>query len=375
MKQANHSAGRPATVHFTSFRCSDDENLQQKFARLLKTAGLGKFDLEGKYVAVKLHFGEPGCLAYLRPAWVRTLVEFVKERGGRPFLTDANTLYVGRRKDAIEHLETAWENGFTPLAVGCPVIIADGLRGTDDVAVELPRGKYVKRAFIGRAIVDADVLISLTHFKCHEMAGIGGALKNLGMGCGSRAGKKAMHSSIHPEVDRSLCVGCGRCTRECAHGACEMVKGRARVNPGKCVGCGRCIGVCNRDAISTGYGEPCREMHGRIAEYAAAACHGKPCFHVSFLRDISPHCDCHPMNDVPLVPDLGMAASVDPVALDLASADLCNAAPIMPGCCLEGVDVKGDIFTAMHPDTNWRDAIAEGERAGLGIANYRLVRI
>ena len=197
-------------VYFMSFRCSDDENLQAKFTRLLETAGLAALDLSGKFVAIKMHFGEPGCLAYLRPNWARTVVDFIRARGGRPFLTDANTLYVGRRKDAIEHLEAAWENGFTPLAVGCPVIIADGLRGTDDVAVPVPDGRYVKTAYIARAIMDADVVVSLTHFKCHEMTGIGGALKNLGMGCGSRAGKKAMHSSVHPTVDPALCVGCGR---------------------------------------------------------------------------------------------------------------------------------------------------------------------
>ena len=138
-----------------SFRCSDDENLQSKFTRLMKTAGLAAIDLAGKFVAIKMHFGEPGCLAYLRPNWARTVVDFIRARGGRPFLTDANTLYVGRRKDAIEHLEAAWENGFTPLAVGCPVIIADGLRGTDDVAVPVPDGRYVKTAYIARAIMDA----------------------------------------------------------------------------------------------------------------------------------------------------------------------------------------------------------------------------
>ena len=362
-------------VHFMSFRCSDDENLQSKFTRLLETAGLAALDLSGKFVAIKMHFGEPGCLAYLRPNWARTVVDFIRARGGRPFLTDANTLYVGRRKDAIEHLEAAWENGFTPLAVGCPVIIADGLRGTDDVAVPVPDGRYVKTAYIARAIMDADVVVSLTHFKCHEMTGIGGALKNIGMGCGSRAGKKAMHSSVHPTVDPALCVGCGRCAKECAHGACTVVRRKAHIDSARCAGCGRCIGACGRDAISSDYGEPCRMMQGKIAEYVAAVCRGRPCFHISFVCDVSPHCDCHPMNDVPLVPDIGVAASSDPVALDQACADLCNAAPLMPRCCLEGQAVNGDIFTAMHPQTCWHDAIVEAERMSLGSSRYELVEI
>ena len=367
-------------VHFADFRCSDAENLQQKFTRLLKTAGLGKIDLADKFVAIKLHFGEAGNMSYLRPNWVKTLADFVKAQGGRPFLTDANTLYVGQRKHALDLIAIAYENGFSPFSTGCHVLIADGLKGTDDVAVPLPDGKYVKEAYIGRALVDADVIISLTHFKCHEMTGIGGALKNLGMGGGSRAGKKAMHSSVHPQVEQANCIGCGKCTKECAHGACTVeknAKGRrvASIDPEKCVGCGRCIGACNRDAIVTDFGEPCTVMHGKIAEYTAAVVRGKPAFHISFVCDVSPHCDCHPMNDAPLVPDIGMAASFDPVALDKACADLCNAAPVMPNCCLAGQDTHGDIFATMHPVTRWQDAISEGERMGLGSGDYKLVNI
>ena len=182
-------------VHFADFRCSDAENLQQKFARLLKTAGLGKIDLADKFVAIKLHFGEAGNMSYLRPNWVKTLVDFVRERGGRPFLTDANTLYVGQRKHALDHIDIAYENGFSPFSTGCHIIIADGLKGTDDVAVPLPDGKYVKEAYIGRALVDADVIISLTHFKCHEMTGIGGALHRHGRRV---AGRQEGHALERP---------------------------------------------------------------------------------------------------------------------------------------------------------------------------------
>ena len=366
---------KAAKVYFTDFRCTGDENLQAKFTRLMKAAGMGKIDFEDRFTAIKLHFGEVGNMAYLRPNWAKTVADFVKERGGRPFLTDANTLYVGKRKHALDHLEIAYENGFSPFATGCHVIIADGLKGTDDVAVPLPDGKYVKEAFIGRAVVDADIVISLTHFKCHEMTGIGGAIKNLGMGCGSRAGKKAMHSSVHPTVHPELCIGCGKCTRECAHGACTLVRGKARIDAAKCVGCGRCIGACNRDAIESDFGEPCTVMQGKIAEYAAAAVRGKPSFHLSFITDVAPFCDCHPMNDAPVVANIGMLASADPVALDQASADLVNAAPALPGSALEGLRRGADKFTAMHPATRWREAIAEGERMGLGTSKYVLKKI
>ena len=367
--------GGRSIVHFTDFRCSDAENLPQKFKRLLSTAGLGELDMRDKFVAIKMHFGEPGCLAYLRPNWAKALADFVKDKGGRPFLTDSKTLYVGRRKDAIEHLGVAAENGFSTCSTGCPVIIADGLKGLDDVAIPVPDGKYVREASIARAVVDADVIISLNHFKCHEMTGIGGALKNLGMGCASRAGKKVLHSSIRPTVDADLCVGCGKCVRECAHAACTLKGYKAVIDEGKCAGCGRCIGACNRDAIQSDFGVPCTEMHGKIAEYAAAVVRGKPAFHISFMCDISPHCDCHGMNDAPLVPDVGIAASNDPVALDHACADLVNAAPILPGSALDGVDVKGDVFMAMHPSTRWRDAIAEGERIKLGNSKYEMLSL
>lgn len=364
-----------STVYFADFRCNDSENLQKKFTRLMKTAGMGKIDFADRFVAIKMHFGEIGNMSYLRANWAKTVVDFVKERGGRPFLTDTNTLYVGMRSHALDHLSIAYENGFSPFATGCHVIIADGLRGTDDVEIPLADGKYVKSAFVGRALVDADIVISLTHFKCHEMTGIGGAIKNLGMGGGSRAGKKAMHSTVHPSVHGDRCVGCGKCVRECAHGACRLVRGKATIDPKTCVGCGRCIGACNRDAIESDFGEPCTVMQGKIAEYAAAVVRGKPAFHLSFLTDVTTHCDCHCMNDAPIVANIGMLASSDPVAIDQAAADLVNAAPVLPNSALAGLRRGKDKFTAMHPSTRWREAIAEGERMRLGTAKYVLRKI
>ena len=176
-------------VYFADFRApSWRENLPQKLARLMMTAGFGDIDMDGKYVAIKMHFGEPGNLAYLRPNWARAVVDLVKSHGGKPFLTDCNTLYVGGRKNALDHIESAYINGFTPYSTGCHILIADGLKGNDEVEVPVEGGEYVKSAKIGRAVMDADVFISLTHFKGHEQAGMGGALKNIGMGCGSRAG-------------------------------------------------------------------------------------------------------------------------------------------------------------------------------------------
>ena len=174
-------------VYFTSFCTSGGETIPQKLARLLLSAGMDKIDFKDKYVAIKIHFGELGNLSFLRPNYARAVADVVKELGGKPFLTDCNTLYVGSRKNALEHIDTAYQNGFTPYATGCQIIIADGLKGTDEALVPVEGGEYVHEAKIGQALMDADIVISLTHFKGHEQAGFGGAMKNLGMGGGSRS--------------------------------------------------------------------------------------------------------------------------------------------------------------------------------------------
>ena len=186
-------------VYFTDMRTKAfGQGLMGKLAKLLKAAGMDKIDFDGKFTAIKIHFGEPGNLSFLRPNFARVVADEIKKLGGKPFLTDCNTLYVGRRKDALEHIESAYQNGFTPYTTGCHVIIADGLKGGDETLVPVPHGEYVKEAKIGRAIMDADVFISLSHFKGHEMTGFGGAIKNIGMGSGSRAGKMEQHCDSKP---------------------------------------------------------------------------------------------------------------------------------------------------------------------------------
>ena len=268
-------------VYYTDMRASFRENLQQKLTRLMKTAGMGDIDFDKKFVAIKMHFGEPGNLAFLRPNWAKTVADFIKERGGRPFLTDCNTLYVGGRKDGLVHLETAEMNGFSPLSTGCQVIIADGIKGLDDVNVPVNGGEYVSEAKIGRAIMDADIVVSLTHFKGHESTGFGGTLKNLGMGCGSRAGKMEQHKSGKPHVEENKCVGCGMCTKICAHDAISVTDRKSHIDHNKCVGCGRCIAVCPRDAIENDNDNSNLLLNRKIAEYSKAVVDGRPNFHIS----------------------------------------------------------------------------------------------
>lgn len=369
-----------AKVYFTDLRTGTTTNLQQKLKKLVKKAGIADIDFENKYVAIKIHFGEPGNLAFLRPNYARTIVDVVKELGGKPYLTDCNTLYVGGRKNALDHIESAYMNGFNPYNTGCHILIGDGLKGTDDVCVPVEGGEYVKEAKIGRAIMDADVFLTLTHFKGHEATGFGGTLKNIGMGCGSRAGKMEMHSAGKPHVDTDRCIGCGACSKICAHSAAVVEEKKASINHDKCVGCGRCIGVCPKDAVLAASDEANDILNCKIAEYSKAVIGDRPAFHISLVMDVSPNCDCHAENDLPIVPDVGMFASFDPVALDKACADAVNAQPVIHGSVLdehvkeqEEESRHHDHFHMSHPDTNWESCIAHAKKIGLGTDEYELI--
>ncbi len=369
-------------VYYTDFRTAAfGESLPAKLKRLARRAGIADIDMDGKFVAIKMHFGELGNISYLRPNYARAIVDLVKELGGKPFLTDCNTMYPGFRKNALEHLECAWENGFNPLTVGCPVIIADGLKGTDDIAVPVEGGEYTTEARIGRAVMDADVFISLTHFKGHEMTGFGGAIKNIGMGCGSRAGKKDQHSAGKAVIDEEKCRGCKRCLKECANGGLvfDELKRKMHVDAGNCVGCGRCLGACNFDAIDFERDQAISILNSKMAEYTKAVVAGRDCFHLSLIVDVSPYCDCHPENDAPIIPNIGMFASKDPVALDQACADACLAAtPIRNSVLGDHMHEPGfhdhhDHFRNTTPESEWETQLIHGERIGLGSRSYELV--
>ncbi len=363
-------------VFFADMHVTGRENLQQKLERLIKTAGIEDIDFSKKYAAVKIHFGELGNLAYLRPNYSRTVADVIRQLGGKPFLTDCNTLYVGGRKNALDHLDTAYINGYSPFSTGCQILIADGLKGTDEQLVPVPSGEYVKEAKIGRAVMDADIVISLSHFKGHELAGFGGAIKNIGMGCGSRAGKMEMHSAGKPSVRTGDCIGCGACLKICAHGAISITDKKASINHENCVGCGMCIGRCPVDAIEPVFNESNSVLNAKMAEYTWAVLNGRPHFHISLVVDVSPYCDCHAENDIPIVPNVGMFASFDPVALDVACADAVNRQPVIAGSVLEKHGTAhNDHFTDVSPETDWMTAIDHAVKLGIGSKEYELIKI
>lgn len=363
-------------VYFTDLRTHNSVSLPDKLRKLIKTAGIGDIDFQNKFAAIKIHFGEPGNLAFLRPNYSKVVADTIKELGGKPFLTDCNTLYVGGRKNALDHMESAYENGYSPFSTGCHVIIADGLKGTDEELVPI-NGEYVKEAKIGKAVMDADIFITLSHFKGHECTGFGGCFKNIGMGCGSRAGKMEMHNAGKPDVYPEYCVGCGSCQKDCAHSAITITDKKAFIDHDKCVGCGRCIGRCHFDAIAAPGDESFTIMNKKIAEYTYAVIKDKPAFHINMVIDVAPYCDCHPENDLPIVPDIGMFASFDPVALDQACADAVNAQPIIAGSVLEERHDEHfhDHFKSTHPDTDWQSCLEHAVKLGLGTREYEIVTV
>jgi len=375
-------------VYFTSMKITNnDEPLPMKFRRLLVTAGLSKFKLDKKFIAIKTHFGETGNMAYLRPNYAKVVVDLVKEAGGRPFLCDCNTLYPGKRKNALEHLEIAYEHGFSPFSTGCHILIGDGLDGTDEVLVPVEGGVYVKEAKIGRAIMDADMFISLNHFKGHMETGFGGALKNIGMGCGSRAGKMEMHSASSPGVKGDRCISCKKCSRFCGSDAITYEDGTAFINPDICVGCGHCIAACPVDAIFPKFDENNQILDAKIAEYAKAVLSGRRSFHISFVIDVSPLCDCFGANDIPIVPNIGIFVSRDPVALDMACADAVNAQMPTKGSILaervaeqstdhdHAAEKGSDHFMTLYPSHDWRAMIDHAVSLGIGNADYELIEV
>ncbi|MFH0947417.1 MAG: DUF362 domain-containing protein [Elusimicrobiota bacterium] len=342
--------------------------------KLAEKSGINSLISKNDFVAIKVHFGEKGNKGYINPEYLKPIVEIVKSLGGKPFLTDANTIYKGSRSNAVDHLNIAIEHGFGNC--GCPIIIADGLRGNSYIEVDVGL-KHFKTVKIARDIYYADKFIFLTHFKGHEISGFGGAIKNIGMGCGCRHGKYEMHNAIKPNINSEKCIGCGACIKWCPSNALTLLEMSHRdtvsltglklsnkkiiIDKNICVGCGECILSCEQYAIKIPWDESTRNAQEKIVEYAAGVLYDKKAIYLNFLNYITKFCDCYETKEVPLVEDIGIVASDDPVAIDHASAELVNK------------KFGGDFFKHIFPDIDWSVQLEYAEKLGLGEKKYNLI--
>jgi len=373
-------------VFFSDLKVESGKTLLDKLDILLDRVDLKGKIREKDLVAIKLHFGEKGNTAYVRPIFLRRVVDRVKQYKGKPFLTDTNTLYIGTRSEAVSHLTTASENGFTESVVNAPILIADGLRGNSAVKVRIDKPIF-KTVSIAHAIYMADVLIAVTHFKGHELCGFGGVLKNLGMGCSSREGKLSQHSNISPKVKGKNCKGCERCLSWCAQEAISMRAPQsgvetkqtiAFIDPKKCVGCGECILTCPSGAIQIQWNESIPIFQKKMVEHAYGAVQKKKgkTLYLNFLTQISPACDCYGYSDTPIVNDIGILSSEDPVAIDQASVDLVNGETGNRSSKLPKNWESGeDKFRAIYPEVDWNIQLAYAEEIGMGTREYELIKI
>ncbi len=366
-----------STVWFIDLRTTYNENFLVKIGRLLDSAGLSKIVKKKDLVAVKLHFGELGNTAFIRPVFLRKIVQHIKAIGGEPFLTDTNTLYSGTRCHAPGHIKTAVQNGFAFSVVDAPIVIADGLRGRSETKVSVNQ-KNFKQVYIGSEIAHADALVSVAHFKGHEITGFAGTLKNLGMGCASRKGKLAQHSTVCPRVIKRRCTGCGDCAAHCPQQALTIVDKKSVLDPEKCIGCAECVIVCSCMAIQVRWNRSAEVFHENMVESAMGALMGKEkkVLFVNFIVDVTPGCDCHPHSDAPIVRDIGVVASTDPVAIDKASVDLVNREHALTGSSLEtNILPEEDKFKGVYPKVDWCHQVNYAEAIGLGTRNYTLEKI
>jgi uncharacterized Fe-S center protein len=364
-------------VFFVDFKAeSHDDSIDIKLAKLFDAAKFNELFHEKDLTAVKLHFGERGNTSFIPPWNVRPLIEKLKSLKAKPFVTDTNTLYVGARKNAVNHLLTAARHGFTSEVVGAPIIIADGLKSNNYSEVPINK-KHFKSTKIAQDIIDADSMLVLSHFKGHVMAGFGGAIKNLAMGCAPAAGKIEQHSA-RPQTNPDLCTGCGTCMSVCPASTIEIYDGKALVHSEACIGCGECIAHCPSKAMELNWEAEIPPFVERLVEYAYGAVVNKKdkVGYISFLVKINPDCDCMQYEDRPLVPDIGILASKDPVAIDKAGYDLVNQQQGYRDSALKGNWEPGqDKFKGSRDTTMGELQFRYGEEIGLGSSQYNLIKL
>lgn len=352
----------PAEVHFQpNPDGSDAQALGRALAALLDASALLEPIAPRQLVGIKLTFGEAGNTGHPPVAVVRRIVEQVRRRGALPFLTETSTLYNGRRKNAVDHLEVAREHGFTHETVGAPILLSDGLRGRDTFTVPVA-GERVREAHLAPVVRDMDFLIVVSHVTGHLVHGFGAAVKNLGMGLAARAGKLDQHSAVSPQIKADKCSHCLSCLAACPVDAITDSGRAAVISPAKCIGCAECLAVCPTGAVTIDWSRESAHVQEATAEYALAvhqALHGRAAY-LNLLHHISRHCDCMGPTPDLLAPDVGLVAGSDAVAVDQASYDLTVRA------------AGRDVFREAWPQVDAGLHLRHAERMGLGTREYLL---
>ncbi len=364
-------------VYFADLRVDPRLNLLDKIDRLMERGSPKGLIEPNNLVAIKLHFGEPGNSGYVRPIFLKPIVSRIQQLGARPFLTDTNTLYRGSRSESVSHLRAAVANGFAFSAVGAPIIIADGLLGNACVRVPV-EGNLFREIAVAHDIYHADCLVSVAHFTGHELTGFAATIKNIGMGGVNREGKLSQHSNLGPKVIRKKCKACGVCIEKCAFDAISTIERKSRIDLEKCSGCGLCIVVCPHQAITIRWNKEVPVFQKKLVEHAMGVLQTKKgkSFFFNFLLHVSPVCDCVGASDAPIVGDIGILASADPVAIDQAAVNLVNAARGNPGSKLTNhLDPGEDKIRGLYPELDWEIQLKYAEEMGLGNRSYELIEV
>jgi uncharacterized Fe-S center protein len=344
-------------------RKEDAQAVSRKALTLFLKLGLSEKIKKESFVALKMHFGEKGNTGFIKAPWLEKIVRELKKKTARAFFTDTNTLYVGMRSNAIDYANLAAQHGYSLEEAGLPVFIADGLIGEDEEEIKVGL-KHIQSAKIGAGIVHADFLLCLSHLTGHVQTGLGATIKNLGMGCAARTGKLEQHSQVHPRISSKACTNCGICLDYCPAQAIIQKEGSAFIIDDRCIGCGECLVVCKVGAVKMRWDEDSARLQEKIAEYAYAVhSHFQGNIgYLNFLMKMTKDCDCMSKDQPEIVEDIGILASLDPVALDLASAELV-------------VKTAGkDVLRAGY-DIDWSLQLKHGVQIGLGSLEYELTEL
>ncbi len=352
-------------VYFIPASASDKlEAIHKKLSILYDQAQFSLCFAPNDLVAIKIHFGEEGNITHVPAPYLKSIIAAIKQNQARPFFTDTCVLYRSRRSNALSHLQLAEANGFSQHQCGIPVIIADGLRGSNEIEVKIP-GKLFSKVSIAADAMIANAMLVVTHVTGHMASGIGGAIKNVGMGLASRKGKLRQHSSMKPRIEITKCTGCGQCVIWCPENAITMNENVAMINEKICIGCGECLTVCNFNAVKYNWKTSNESLQKKMAEHTLGAVIQKKdkVGFLNFLINITKDCDCVPGIQKPVVKDIGIIASKDPVAIDKASLDLVEQ--------YSGKSLTSQSFPAIDPMIQ----LVHGQEIGLGSIEYELIQI